>query len=268
MGRGSRVVTLTAQFYHWPEAVAENNGLQFAYRNNVLDRCTLRRIAESTGNPYPSNDFVPAYFHDSKGDQSKLLMTPSLRYQEDLMNQRSLSPILVCIALLVSSLPSSAQSWRSHLNDEMPLMGHRNWILIVDSAYPEQVGFGIETIETNSDQLDVVHTVLAGIKDSIHVRPVIFMDVELPFVSEQKAPGISNYRSQISTLLRGYEVNSRLHQSLIDEVGKDSAQYRVLILKTKLAIPYTSVFIHLDCKYWGAEDERDLREAIHSHSVK
>src|SRR2546429_503554 len=87
-----------------------------------------------------------------------------------------------------------------------------------------QVGSGIETIETNSDQLDVARTVLAGIKDSIHVRPVIFMDAELPFVSEQKAPGISSYRSQISTLLRGYEVNSRLHQSLIEEVGKDSAQ--------------------------------------------
>ena len=94
------------------------------------------------------------------------------------------------------------------------------------------------------------------------------MDAELPFVSEQKAPGISSYRSQISTLLRGYEVNSRLHQSLIEEVGKDSAQYRILILKTKLAIPYTSVFIHLDCKYWGAEDERNLRETIHSHRVQ
>jgi len=33
------------------------------------------------------------------------------------------------IALLVSSLPANAQSWRSHLNDELQVMGHRNWIL-------------------------------------------------------------------------------------------------------------------------------------------
>jgi len=184
------------------------------------------------------------------------------------MNGRSLFPILFGIALLVSSLAANAQSWRSHLNDELQVMGHRNWILIVDSAYPEQVGSGIETIETNSDQFDVVRTVLTGIKDSIHVRPVIFMDAELPFVPEQKAPGVSSYRSKISALLHDYAVNSRLHQSLIDEVGKDSAQYRVLILKTNLAIPYTSVFIHLDCKYWGAEDERDLREIMHSHGVQ
>lgn len=175
-----------------------------------------------------------------------------------------LVPVVVSVILFVCPHPASAQSWQSHLN-ELPLMGHRNWILIVDSAYPEQVGAGIETIETNADQLDVVRTVLAGIKNSIHVRPVIFMDAELPFVPEQKAPGVSKYREEVKTVLREYAVSSRLHQSLIDEVGKDSAQYRVLILKTNLAIPYTSVFIHLDCKYWSADEERALRDAMSSH---
>lgn len=106
---------------------------------------------------------------------------------------------------------------------------------------------------------------LSSIKNSIHVRPVIFMDAELPFIPDQKAPGVSNYRQQITPLLHDYEVISRLHQSLIDEVAKDGAQYHVLILKTNLAIPYTSIFIHLDCKYWSAEDERDLRKAMNSH---
>ena len=32
-------------------------------------------------------------------------------------------------------------------------------------------------------------------------------------------------------------LHSRLHQSLIEEVAKNGAQYHVLILKTKLAIP-------------------------------
>jgi hypothetical protein len=44
--------------------------------------------------------------------------------------------------------------------------------------------------------------------------------------------------------------------SQIDEAGK---QYRVLVLKTTMTIPYSSVFIRLDCKYWGAEDEKRLR---------
>jgi hypothetical protein len=163
-------------------------------------------------------------------------------------------------------LDASAQSWQSQLKQELTLLGHRNWILIVDSAYPEQVGAGIETLETNADQLDVVRTVLSRMKSSIHVRPIIFMDAELPFVPELKAPGVSEYRTQIASTLRDYQVESRLHQALIDEVAKDGAQYHVLILKTQLAIPYTSVFIHLDCKYWSTENERDLRATMSSHA--
>lgn len=183
------------------------------------------------------------------------------------MNRFSIALSVLC-ASLIFAFPLNAQSWQSHVTDELHVMGHRNWILIVDSAYPAQVGPGIETIATNSDQTEVVSTVLGAIKNSIHVRPLIFMDSELPFVSDQQAPGVSNYRAQLATLLRDYKVNSRLHQSLIDDVAKDGALYHVLILKTKLAIPYTSVFIHLDCKYWNDQNERDLREAMRSHGLQ
>jgi hypothetical protein len=172
--------------------------------------------------------------------------------------------IALCLIFLSSHLPANAQSWQSHTQDELSLMGHRNWILIVDSAYPEQVGPGIETVETNANQLDVVRTVLTTMKSSIHVRPVIFLDAELPFVPEQSAPGISAYRTQLSSILHDYKVQARLHQALVDEVAKDGALYHVLVLKTHLAVPYTSVFIHLDCKYWSAENERDLRAAMSS----
>lgn len=184
------------------------------------------------------------------------------------MNRNFLWLALLFAALSLYALPANAQSWQSRVKDELPIMGHRNWILVVDSAYPAQVGAGIETIETNAEQLEVVRTVLAAIKGSIHVRPLVFMDAELPFVPEQKATGVSNYRTQIKTLLQGYEVSSRLHQSLIDEIAKDSAQYHVLILKSNLAIPYTSVFIHLDCKYWSADDEREMRDEMRSKGVQ
>ena len=181
------------------------------------------------------------------------------------MIKHSLSLAVLCLASLLNPNSSIAQSWQARLADELPLMGHRNWVLIVDSAYPLQVGAGIETIETNADHLDVVRDVLGGIERSIHVRPVILMDAELAFVPDREAPGVSKYRDQVAALLHGYEVHSRLHQSLIDDVARDGAQYRVLVLKTRLAIPYTSVFIHLDCKYWSAESERKLRELMGSH---
>jgi len=180
------------------------------------------------------------------------------------MSKLSFAVAVFCVASVLCALPANAQSWQSHLADTLPLMGHRNWILVVDSAYPQQVGTGVETIETDADQFDVVPKVLTAIQNSIHLRPVIFTDAELQFVHDQEAPGVSNYREQVTALLRDYEVHSRLHQSLIEEIAKDGAQYHVLILKTHLAIPYTSVFIHLDCKYWSDENERNLREAMGS----
>ena len=166
------------------------------------------------------------------------------------------------LACLIAAIPATAQSWQSRLNEELPLMGHRNWILIVDSAYPEQVGQGVETIATNADHFDVLRALLMAVQNSVHTRPVIFLDAELPFVPDQEAPGVANYRAQMSTLLHDYEVHSRLHQLLIDEIAKDSEQYHVLVLKTRLTIPYTSVFVHLDCKYWSADNERNLREMM------
>jgi hypothetical protein len=203
--------------------------------------------------------------HRRKGPSHSAEEEPTTeKTQEISMTKAHLVSAVLCIASLLQAAPVHAQSWQSRLTNELPLMGHRNWILVVDSAYPEQVGAGIETIETNAEQLDVVRTVLGAMQNSIHVRPVIFIDAELPFVSEQKAPGVSAYRTQAASLLHAYGAQSRLHQALIDDIAKDSTHYHVLILKTRMAIPYTSVFIHLDCKYWSAEDEGNLRQTMSS----
>jgi len=141
----------------------------------------------------------------------------------------------------------------------MPLLGHRNWILIVDSAYPLQTSPGIETIETNTNQIEVVRQVLAAINNSIHARPVIYMDAELPFVPEADAPGASAYRREIGDMLAPYNIESLPHEKIIANLDDAGKVFHILVLKTTMAVPYTSVFIRLDCKYWSADAERRLR---------
>ena len=102
--------------------------------------------------------------------------------------------------------------WHSKVAEEMPLLGHRNWILIVDSAYPLQTSPGVETLETNQSQEEVVKSVLQTIDHSIQVRPVIYMDAELPEVPDSDAPGVSSYRAKIDEILprpSGYFASSR-----------------------------------------------------------
>ena len=162
--------------------------------------------------------------------------------------------LFACVAL-----PAAAQDWHTKLTQAMPLLGHRNWILVVDSAYPLQTSAGVETVETNASQTEVVRAVLKEINGSIQVRPVVSMDSELPFVSDADAPGASAYRAEIAELLRPYPVQSTPHEKIISNIDEAGKTFHVLVLKTNMTIPYTSVFIRLDCKYWSAEQEKNLR---------
>jgi hypothetical protein len=166
---------------------------------------------------------------------------------------------LLLAAAAYASPPIAPSGWKAKVAEIMPLLGHRNWILIVDSAYPLQTSPGVETIETNANQIDVVQSVLKTINGSIHVRPDIYMDAELPFVPDQDAPGASAYRKQIGSVLRGYIVESQAHDDIIANIADTGKQFHVLVLKTNMTVPYSSVFIRLDCKYWSADAEKRLR---------
>ena len=175
--------------------------------------------------------------------------------------------LVLCLAIAGATAFAASPSdpsggWRAKVDQMIPLLGHRNWILVVDSAYPLQVSPGLETIDTNSGETEVLQYVLRAIERSIQVRPEIYLDAELPYVSDQDAPGASAYRTDLAALLRGYPVQSELHENLIANVDEAGKTFHVLILKTNLTVPYSSVFIRLNCKYWSDEAETRLRQKM------
>jgi hypothetical protein len=176
---------------------------------------------------------------------------------------RSCFVVIVCFVWILS-VTSTAQStptvdWRARVQQELPLLGHRNWIAIVDSAYPLQTSSGIETIETNSEQLDVVRAVLDELAKAKHVRPVIFTDAELAALGESEATGVTVYREALRNILGAKETQSLPHEQIIAKLDDAGKTFHVLVLKTNLTIPYTSVFLRLDCGYWSDEQEKRLR---------
>src|SRR5215831_5064758 len=168
----------------------------------------------------------------------------------------ALLPVLILTAALAHA---QSPDWQSHLREELPLLGHRNWIAIVDSAYPLQTSTGIETIETNSNHLDVIKEVFDQLSKVKHIRPVIFTDAELKAVPETDAPGVTAYRESLARLLATAEPQSLPHEEIIAKLDEAGKTFHILILKTNLTIPYTSVFIRLDCGYWTADQEKRLR---------
>jgi L-fucose mutarotase/ribose pyranase (RbsD/FucU family) len=177
------------------------------------------------------------------------------------MNIRS---ILLAASLIIAPVfQSRAQvAWHAKLEHELPLLGHRNWIVIADSAYPWQTAAGIETINTGAEQLEVIKAVLTALDGAHHVKANIFLDAELAHVPEADAKGVSMYRDELNSLLGKRAVESLPHEQIIAKLDEAGKTFHVLLLKTKLTIPYTSVFLQLDCAYWDAGAEKRLREAL------
>lgn len=157
--------------------------------------------------------------------------------------------------------PATA-SWKTVLESRLPAFGHRNWIVIADSAYPAQSRSGIETIATGAEQLEVVQAVLDRLGQSKHVQPKVYLDAELPHIPEADAPGIRAYRERLAKLLADRKSQSLPHEKIIDQLDKAGEKFNVLVLKTTLTLPYTSVFLELDCGYWNADKEARLRQTL------
>ncbi len=153
-------------------------------------------------------------------------------------------------------------SWRDILERELPVLGHRNWVVVADSAFPAYTHPGFTIIATGEDHFKVLAEVLQTINASPHIRPHIFLDRELDYVAEADAPGMDACRNRLKEALAGREARPILHQELIDKLDDVAGTFRVLMLKTTLALPYTSVFIELDCGYWTEEGESRMREKM------
>jgi L-fucose mutarotase/ribose pyranase (RbsD/FucU family) len=163
---------------------------------------------------------------------------------------------------------SSAQNWEQRLLSLLPLYGHRNWVVIADAAYPAQSKPGIETILANEDQLVVVQKTLAAITAHAHIRANIYIDRELDYVVENDASGVSTYRHNLDSMLDGSNRKAMEHEQIIAKLDHSAEVFRILIIKTKMTIPYTTVFFELDCGYWNAAAEDRLRQAMKASEAR
>ena len=190
-------------------------------------------------------------------------------------NERVAKPVrwttVVLIGLMAIPLLSTAaaaqtgrppRDWRRQIQVRLPQLGHRNWIVVADSAYPAQSREGIETVYIGGDQAAAVAEVLAMVEQAPHVRGVVYLDQELRSVPEADAPGVDAYRKRLDELLAGKDVKREPHEEIIEELDEAAKTFRVLVVKTDCTIPYTSVFVQLDCGYWSAEQEQRLRAAM------
>jgi len=152
--------------------------------------------------------------------------------------------------------------WESVLADRLSALGHRNWIVVADAAYPKQVAAGVETVPTGEDHFDVLKTVLDSISGAAHIRPIIYLDAELQYLSEDIAPGVETFREELALHLEGQDVQLHSHEEIISKLDEAGKSFHILLLKSNLTLPYTTVFMQLDCGYWSDIAEQELRQSM------
>jgi L-fucose mutarotase/ribose pyranase (RbsD/FucU family) len=158
-------------------------------------------------------------------------------------------------------------SWEFRFERLLPLFGHRNFIVVADAAYPAQSNPGIETIATDADHTAVLGKVLNAIAASNHIRANVYLDAELRLVTEKDAPGVTVLRNQLTCLLAGKSARELAHEEIIARLDQTARLFRILVIKSTLTIPYSSVFLELDCGYWNGEAEKRLRSAQSQESA-
>jgi L-fucose mutarotase/ribose pyranase (RbsD/FucU family) len=178
------------------------------------------------------------------------------------MTIRSIIYALVLGPILLVSGCANHLGWQAGLREELPRLGHRNFIVIADSAYPLQSAPGIRTLHVGGTQAATVQKVLAMLAHEKHVRPTVWMDRELAKIPEADAPGIDQCRQDLATILQGVQVKNAPHMEIIKRLDESSKLFNVTILKTDEILPYTSVFLELDCGYWDGSKEKRLRASL------
>ena len=178
------------------------------------------------------------------------------------MNQKTILGFMAMVVAVAFTGCNPPQDWETTLEERLPVYGHRNWIVIADSAYPSQSASGIETVYTDASHFEVLETVLKVVEAAPHVQAKVMVDRELDGMLEADAPGVEAYRQQLKAMLTGRQVAVMPHEDIISQLDDGAELFNILLLKTDLTLPYTSVFLELDCGYWNADKEERLHQTL------
>lgn len=139
--------------------------------------------------------------------------------------------------------------------EKLPLLGHRNWVIIADMAYPLQTTSGIRTVYSDKGYEQTLSTVMNIVRSAPHIYAHIYLDEEQTFLTEDLCPGITTYREMLKKEIGAEVLTYQPHEKLLNKLDSISRLYQVIVIKTPLLLPYTSVFFEFDCSYWNAEKE-------------
>ncbi|MBM3863701.1 MAG: hypothetical protein FJ385_07130 [Verrucomicrobia bacterium] len=156
----------------------------------------------------------------------------------------------------------SDDEWKQAVRQQTGHLGYRNWIIVAEASFPAHSRPGLRLVTTPVEIPEAVDFVIQTLERTEHLRPHVYLTRELRSVENDYAPGMDSYRTRIRESLHGHDATELEQQSLMTLVEDTVRSFDVLVVRTRSALPYSSVFIELHPGYWDAESEIRLRERI------
>lgn len=159
------------------------------------------------------------------------------------------TPFILLLGGCGSGPDQTPALWAGIVEREVDALGIQNWIIVAESSFPVVSGLGVRTLVLDSEIPQIVDCIVNHLEKSESVAPSFNTALELSFVSNDRGPGIDYLREQHNEALHGHQVRQMDNRSLTLLAHSDASKYAILVLKSKTALPYSSVFIELDSGY-------------------
>lgn len=179
-------------------------------------------------------------------------------------------PLYILVSALTLGLFSHCTSpqwvggkpWQEEVNRELRVLGERNWIVIAEPSFSSLSGAGARTVIADEDSTEILYYVLETLDAQSHANPKIQIPLELAYVDDDYAPGVSKFRKKLDKLLLGRNTLEARHETLRTLMMDASKNYTVLVIKSSTALPFSNIFIELDSGYWNSESQSHLRDKM------
>jgi len=170
--------------------------------------------------------------------------------------------LVLAAATLCGGCMGSAGGWKAEVANQTAQLGYSNWIVIAEASFPAHSRAGIRQVPSNEPIPVVLDEVLKQLETTEHVRPRIYVTLELEAIENDFAPGIDQYRQQLQWALHGYETTKLEQDSLTTLINDARKTFDVLVIRTNTALPYSSIFLELQPGYWDGESEQRMRRRM------
>ena len=159
------------------------------------------------------------------------------------------TPFILLTGGCASGPDQNPPLWAGIVERKIDALGIQNCIIVAESSFPVVSGLGVRTLVLDGEIPQIVDCIVNHLKKSETVAPSFNTALELSFVSNDRGPSIDYLKEQHNEAQHGHQVRQIDNRSLTLLAHNDASKYAILVLKSKTALPYNSVFIELDSGY-------------------